>query len=103
MLANILGADAGIVAIIIALVVFGGSQLPKIAKNVGNAGREFRKAQQEAEDEEKVRASSAVGTPAPLRLPVGEDRITISRADLDAMLADQPTVSSTVRPNHPER
>jgi sec-independent protein translocase protein TatA len=90
MIANMFGDDAGIVAIIIALVVlFGGSRLPKIAKNLGGAGREFRKAQREAEAEEtKVQLATA---PAPaLSQPPAADQVTISRTDLDAILAKRP-------------
>jgi sec-independent protein translocase protein TatA len=36
---------------IIVLLIFGPSQLPKLAKGVGNAMREFRKAQREFSDE----------------------------------------------------
>jgi sec-independent protein translocase protein TatA len=51
MIANIFGPDLGYVVIIVLVVMIGGSQLPKIARNVGSAGREFRKAQAEAEEE----------------------------------------------------
>ena len=36
---------------IIVLLIFGPSQLPKLAKGMGNAMREFRKAQHEISDE----------------------------------------------------
>ena len=49
MIANLLGSDGLIVLVVAVVVLFGGSQLPKLAKNVGSAGREFRKAQMEAE------------------------------------------------------
>jgi TatA/E family protein of Tat protein translocase len=49
MIANLLGTDGLIVLVVAVVVLFGGSQLPKLAKNVGSAGREFRKAQIEAE------------------------------------------------------
>ena len=49
MIANILGSDTLIVLVVAVVVLFGGSQLPKLAKNVGSAGREFRRAQAEAE------------------------------------------------------
>jgi Sec-independent protein translocase protein TatA len=70
MIANIFGPDLGIVMVVILLVVVFGSQLPKIARNAGMAGREFRKAQQEAEDDaERDRvskaASAATVTPPP--------------------------------------
>ncbi len=49
MLANILGSDTLIVLVIAFVVLFGGSQLPKLAKNLGAASRELRKAQHEAD------------------------------------------------------
>ena len=44
LLADIFGSDALIVIVIALIVIFGGSQLPKIARNVGSAGKEFKKA-----------------------------------------------------------
>lgn len=49
MIANILGSDGLIVLVVAFVVLFGGSQLPKLAKNVGAAGHELRKAQREFE------------------------------------------------------
>jgi sec-independent protein translocase protein TatA len=97
MIANIFGPDLGIVVVIIIVVLLGGSQLPKIARNVGTAGREFRKAQQEAEeDAERDRAAKAAAqappavAPAPPisapNIPAGEPSITLSRSELDALL-----------------
>lgn len=44
------GAELGILFIII-LLVFGPSQIPKMARSIGEAMREFRKAQREISDE----------------------------------------------------
>jgi sec-independent protein translocase protein TatA len=98
MVANIFGPDLGIVVVIILVVLVGGSQLPKIARNVGTAGREFRKAQQEAdEDAERQKAAKtppppqAVG-PAPVTAPAppapsaGDESVTLSKSELDALL-----------------
>lgn len=38
-----LGAPELILILVIILVVFGGSQLPKLAKNLGNSAKELRK------------------------------------------------------------
>lgn len=103
MIGNIVGPDLGIVILIVIVVLLGGSQLPKIARNVGLAGREFRKAQHEAEEEaEKQKAakeaavssinpppapeiSPPAGAPAPTSSE-GEGSITLTPAQLDALL-----------------
>jgi sec-independent protein translocase protein TatA len=73
MIANLMGGDGLIVLVIAIVVLLGGSQLPKIARNVGIAGKEFRKAQEEAEEDSNRQkqakaadqASSAVPQPPP--------------------------------------
>jgi TatA/E family protein of Tat protein translocase len=121
MVANLFGPDLGIVVIVIVVVLLAGSQLPKIARNVGTAGREFRKAQQEAEEEDardkqakaareaaeapagaipqapataapttSAPTTSAPATSAPTTTeavsPAGEDSISLTPAQLDALL-----------------
>jgi sec-independent protein translocase protein TatA len=44
------GAEVGILFLII-LLIFGPSQIPKMARGIGQALREFRKAQREITDE----------------------------------------------------
>jgi sec-independent protein translocase protein TatA len=68
-IANIFGPDLGYVVMIVLIVLVGGSQLPKIARNIGTAGKEFRKAQQEAE-EEAQRENAAQAQPAVAPAPV---------------------------------
>ncbi|HLI14533.1 MAG TPA: twin-arginine translocase TatA/TatE family subunit [Acidimicrobiales bacterium] len=49
-LANILGPDGLIViAVIVIVLLFGGSQLPKLARGLGSASHEFRKGLEEGE------------------------------------------------------
>lgn len=43
MLAEIFGVDGVIVIIVIAVVLFGGSQIPKLARSLGSAHSEFKK------------------------------------------------------------
>lgn len=114
MTANLFGGD-GLIVIVIALVVLvGGSQLPKIARNVGLAGKEFRSAQAEAEEEQAAKkaqqaaalpqpapapapaptyaapvapvAPPGAGPAAPAAAPSGEPAITLTPAQLDALL-----------------
>lgn len=108
MIANLFGPDLGIVIVVILVVLLGGSQLPKIARNVGTAGREFRKAQQEAEEDaarEQAKAAAAqspaqqspaaqqpASPPAPQPLPAAGapgDSVQLTREQLDALLKER--------------
>ena len=82
MLANIFGPDLGLVVIILLVVLVGGSQLPKIARNIGTAGKEFRKAQQEAEEEEAKRART-VQAALPSAAPSGSTAASVLNAHED--------------------
>jgi sec-independent protein translocase protein TatA len=98
------GGDDLIVILVAFVVLFGGSQLPKLAKNTGEALREFRKAHSEAEAGTAATATAVapapvapvlppapavtVATPAPA-VPAAGDYITVTRADLDALLAER--------------
>ena len=83
MIANILGSDTLIVLVVAVVVLFGGSQLPKLAKNVGSAGREFRRAQAEAELGHSRTEATATVPPAavlPAAVPA-DDMIVVSRSE----------------------
>jgi sec-independent protein translocase protein TatA len=43
MLAEIFGMDGIIVLVVVAVVLFGGSQIPKLAHSLGSAQKEFKK------------------------------------------------------------
>ena len=43
-----LGGPEGIILLVLVLVLFGGSQLPKLAKNIGKAQKEFKDGLDEA-------------------------------------------------------
>jgi sec-independent protein translocase protein TatA len=43
MLADIFGVDGIIVLIVVVAVLFGGSQIPKLARSLGSAQSEFKK------------------------------------------------------------
>jgi sec-independent protein translocase protein TatA len=92
MLANVGDLPYFILIAVVALI--GGNQLPKLARNLGLAGREYRKAQTEAE-EEAAREAREKTVPPPVPLPptaaqtpaaAPEGSITLTPAQLDALL-----------------
>jgi sec-independent protein translocase protein TatA len=81
--ANIVGPDGLIVVVLVLVLLFGAGQLPKLARSMGEASKEFKKSQREAEEE----AQAAASAPAPLSPP--DDKVTMSKAELDALLAER--------------
>ncbi|HET6793543.1 MAG TPA: twin-arginine translocase TatA/TatE family subunit [Acidimicrobiales bacterium] len=56
--ANLMGPDLAIVLAVL-LVLFGGSQLPKLARSLGSASHEFKKGVEEGSDEAKANEAKA--------------------------------------------
>jgi sec-independent protein translocase protein TatA len=75
-LAEIIGPDLLIVLAIVALL-FGSKQLPKLARSLGSAKSEFERGVREA------------GTSAPDEPPASEEQVTMTRAELDALIAER--------------
>jgi len=76
--ANIAGPDGLIVVLVIAIVLFGSTQIPKIARSLGSAQKEFKKGLDEGAIEETPEApaslpghapQAAVPAPAPMPAP----------------------------------
>ncbi len=84
LLANIFGPDVIIVVVIAVVLLFGAGQLPKLARSVGEASKEFKKSQHEAEEAGRAEAKPSGATAAG-----GDDKITLSKAELDALLAER--------------
>ena len=59
-LGEIFGPDLLIVVIVVAVLVFGGAAIPKLAKNLGSAKSEFEKGLKESKT-----SSASVDKPAP--------------------------------------
>ncbi len=78
--------DTGMLVVVLAVVLlFGASQLPKLARNLGEAGREFRKAHDEANPD--TPPTPALPAPERSAVPGSDGMITLSRGQLDALLA----------------
>ena len=97
MIASLFGPDLGYVVIIVLVVLVGGSQLPKLARNIGTAGKEFRTAQHEAEEAQRQQTAQprpVVATAPALRSvsagsrnsPEEQVSLNLSRAEFDAVL-----------------
>lgn len=43
MIAAVFGAPEALIVLVVVLVLFGGSQIPKMARNLGQAQKEFKK------------------------------------------------------------
>ena len=108
MLANLVGDWYWPVLAII--ILFGGSQLPKLARNAGLAMKEFRSAHSEATNSPLAGNDSAPAAPvvgaapaftapsvplpaaaptAVVPAPTTDERITLTRSELDALLANR--------------
>jgi sec-independent protein translocase protein TatA len=80
-----IGAPELIIILLVVLVLFGASRLPKLARSIGEASREFKKGVSEVEASERPPTlPNPAGEPKP-----PEERVTMTRAELDAMLAER--------------
>ena len=66
--ADIFGVDGIIVLVVVVVVLFGGSQIPKLARSLGSAQKEFKKGIEEGSSSEDG-ASEAKAVPAPAAAP----------------------------------
>ena len=62
---EIFGPDLLIVVIVVAVLVFGGSAIPKLARNLGSAKSEFEKGVKTAKKAGTAAASDATETKTP--------------------------------------
>ncbi|MDQ3980614.1 MAG: twin-arginine translocase TatA/TatE family subunit [Actinomycetota bacterium] len=69
-----------IILLLVVLLLFGSTRLPKLARSMGEASREFKKG---ISDREKEQAEADVAKAA------ADEKVTMSRAELDALLADR--------------
>jgi sec-independent protein translocase protein TatA len=106
------GTNDLIVVVVAVVVLFGGTQLPKLARNAGAALKEFRQGHGDASDAQTTASATgqAPAAPAPAPAPVvvqpaalapgqtvqvtatapsADDQITLTRAQLDALLAEK--------------
>jgi len=75
-----LGAPELIIILVIVLLIFGGSKLPKLARSLGEAKNEFEKSS--ATDPKKDAAKAVTKGD-------GDEKVTMSKAELDALLVER--------------
>jgi sec-independent protein translocase protein TatA len=78
-----LGPTELIIILVIVLLLFGTTRLPKLARSLGEASKEFKKGANERDQEEATLPSA----PAAAKDP--NEQVTMSRAELDALLAER--------------
>jgi sec-independent protein translocase protein TatA len=72
-LANIDGADGIIVLVVVLVLVFGGSAIPKLARNLGSAKNEFEKGLKSSKTGDAAASSTdTTAPPAPPTPPPGD-------------------------------
>jgi len=71
-----IGAPELIIFLLVILLLFGSTKLPKLAKSLGEAQKEFKKGVAESEAEGK-------------RPAIEEEKVTMTQSQLDALLAER--------------
>ena len=69
-----LGPTELIIVLVIVLVLFGSTRLPRLARSLGQASKEFKKGVNDGKDDDENAA---------------DEQITMSKAELDALLAER--------------
>ena len=70
-----IGAFELIIILAVVLLLFGSTKLPKLAKSLGEAQKEFKKGVADADE--------------PAAPPAAEERVSMTKAEYDALLAER--------------
>lgn len=73
------GATELIIILLVVLLLFGATRLPKLARSMGEASREFKKG---------IKDNDEDGETPPVT-PPADSKVTMTQAELDALLADR--------------
>lgn len=85
-----IGAPELIIVLVVVLLIFGSTRLPKLARSMGEASKEFKKGVQEDADDKKDQDPPAATPPAGQRAVTAPgDSVTMTQAELDALLAQR--------------
>ncbi|HEX2272297.1 MAG TPA: twin-arginine translocase TatA/TatE family subunit [Acidimicrobiales bacterium] len=73
-----LGAPELLILLVVVLLLFGATRLPKLARSMGEASREFKKGVAEGSSADEPQGAAKA-----------EEKVTMTKAELDAMLAER--------------
>jgi sec-independent protein translocase protein TatA len=74
-----IGAPELIIILVVVLLLFGSTRLPKLARSLGQASKEFKEGVKEGGRDE----------PGALPTSTGDEEVTMTRAELDRLLAER--------------
>jgi sec-independent protein translocase protein TatA len=74
-----------IIVLVVVLLLFGSTKLPKLARSIGEASQEFKKGVSEGGKDD---AKALESRPAESR-PKPTDKVTMTQAELDALLSER--------------
>jgi sec-independent protein translocase protein TatA len=77
------GTPELIIILLVVLLVFGGAKLPKLARSMGEASKEFKKGLHDGEES----ANAAPAAPAAATSTAADEPITMTKAELERLLA----------------
>jgi len=74
-----------IIVLVVVLLLFGSTKLPKLARSIGEASQEFKKGVSEGgKDDVKALEAKQIGS-----RPKPSDKVTMTQAELDALLSER--------------
>jgi len=78
-----------IIVLVVVLLLFGSTKLPKLARSIGEASQEFKKGVSEGgKDDPKAADTKAVEAKTG-KGPKPGDKVTMTQAELDALLSER--------------
>ena len=75
-----LGAPELLIILLVVLVLFGGAKLPKLARSLGQAQKEFKQGMDDPEKADKEESKP---------VQPSSETVTMSKADLEALIAER--------------
>jgi len=82
-----LGAPELLIILVIAVLVFGGAKLPKLARSLREAKDEFETGKNDPKSD--LKKGSKEDAPKQLTTSDDNDKVTMSKAELDALLTER--------------